>query len=76
MKTIIPAQPGFFAVYPDGGVEPIIAWEITYNRDTCGFDVWPITPAGDAGDGHEVKYIDARGVLHNFEHVVVGGADE
>jgi hypothetical protein len=57
MKTIIPAQPGFFAVYPDGGIEPIIAWGITYSRDTCGFDVWPITPAGDAGDDHEVNYI-------------------
>lgn len=57
MKTIIPAQPGFFAAYPDGKVDPIIAWEITYNHDTCGFDVWPITPAGDAGDDHEVKYI-------------------
>ena len=57
MKTIIPAQPGFFAAYPDGGIEPIIAWGITYSRDTCGFDVCPITPAGDAGDDHEVKYI-------------------
>lgn len=59
MKTIIPAQPGFFAVYPDGGVDPIIAWEI-FDRYDGGFDVWPITPAGDAGDDHEVKYRDAR----------------
>lgn len=56
MKTIIPAQPGFFVAYPGGKVDPIIAWEI---RDRCNddLDVWPITPAGDAGDGHEVKYI-------------------
>lgn len=56
MKTIIPAQPGFFAAYPDGGVEPIIAWEITYNPNSLGYAAWPITPAGDAGDDHAVRY--------------------
>lgn len=56
MKTVIPAQPGFFATYPDGGIEPIIAWEIC-DHPALGRLVFPITPAGDAGDDHEVKYI-------------------
>lgn len=57
MKTIIPAQPGFFATYQDGDIDPIIAWEITYNPNSLGYAACPITPAGDAGDYHEVKYV-------------------
>lgn len=56
MKTILPAQPGYFAVYPNGEGDPIIAWEIVYNADTLDYTVWPITTDGLAGDYHEVKY--------------------
>ena len=51
MNTIIPAQPGFFVVYPDGKKIPIIAWEIS---DI--YDVLPITPNGPRKAGGEVAY--------------------
>jgi hypothetical protein len=56
MKTVIPAQPGFFAVYPSGRVDPIIAWEITYHNDLACYTTWPITPAGEVGDDCKIKY--------------------
>lgn len=56
MKTILPAQPGYFAVYPNDEADPIIAWEITHDPDTLDYSVWPITTDGLAGDYHEVKY--------------------
>lgn len=55
MKTIIPAQPGFFAVYPNGEADPIIAWEITDDAGALDYVVWPITTVGLAGDSYEVK---------------------
>ncbi len=55
MKTIIPAQPGFFAVYGDEDRDPIIAWEITYVPDTLDYSVVPITIYGLAGDDHRIE---------------------
>lgn len=63
MKTIIPAQPGVFVVYPDGDVDLIIAWEISHHP-ALGRLVFPITTSGDAceaGYDYEIRYIDARG---------------
>ena len=60
MNTIIPAQPGFFAVYPSGRVDPIIAWEIIHVDDLHGYTTWPITPNGSASDDYEIKYRNER----------------
>lgn len=53
MKTIIPAQPGFFATYETGERDPIIAWEIESVPVQAGrrssiycCDVKGITPKG------------------------------
>lgn len=55
MKTVVPAQPGFFITYPDGEEIPIIAWEIC-DRYDGDFDVWPITPEGLYDEGGVVTY--------------------
>lgn len=61
MKTIIPAQPGFFAVYPtEYRADPVIAWEITHHTSTLDYVVRPITSAGLADEGHKIKHRDAR----------------
>lgn len=70
MKTVIPATPGTIAyVRPSRGQGlvrvPVIAWFITTYEDDDPYLEQPcILPVGP------------RGVLHNFERVVVGGADE
>ena len=57
MKTLIPAAPGYFAVYDDcDDRDPIIAWEVTYHLNTLEYSVWPITPVGLAGDYHRVEF--------------------
>ena len=56
-RTLIPAQPGFFAQYPDGTMDPIIAWEIALNPGTLNQDVEAITPEGLAGDAATVVYL-------------------
>lgn len=54
---IIPANPGFFAVYPaPNDADPIIAWEICSEPTGVADEVWPITPSGRAGDAHHVEY--------------------
>lgn len=61
MKTIIPAQPGFFAVYPtEYMADQIIAWEITHDASALDYVVRPITPAGLADEGYKIKYREAR----------------
>lgn len=61
MKTIIPAQPGFFAVYPtEYRADPVIAWEITHDTSTLDYVVRPITTVGLADEGYKIKYREAR----------------
>ena len=61
MKTIIPAPPGFFAVYPtEHRADPVIAWEITHHTSTLDYVVRPITSVGLADEGYKIEYRDAR----------------
>lgn len=55
IDTVIPAQPGFFVVYPDGEMVPVIAWMIHELHDH-NLEIWPITVEGWAGVGGVVKY--------------------
>jgi len=55
-SSTIPAQPGFFVVYPDGDADPVIAWEINSDPGPLSDEVWPITPKGWAGDAHQVEF--------------------
>lgn len=60
MKTVIPAQPGFFVIYPNERKVPVIAWELREYK-AHDFDVWPVTSEGLPDVGCLITYFDEHG---------------